>query len=229
MKKIVISAIIFVMTGFSAFADKTNVGIKITQGNMDASGSHDTDSGAVNNGGDPVSASGDADFAMGSLFIERQLEDIQNNLDVALGLDIVPFTAEIDRIGGNDGVDATVEIGNLITAYVQPMFKATENATIFLKLGYAQADLDVTDIRRQAGSAGQTNDVQSTDTSTSKSLEGPMYGAGVQFAMGSVLDVIRLEATLHEFDTISHTNSNGKIVKADAELMQLSVSFVKSF
>ena len=228
MKKIVISTIIFVMTGFSAFADKTNVGIKITQGNMDASGSHDTDSGAVNNGGDPVSASGDADFAMGSLFIERQLEDIQNNLDVALGLDIVPFTAEIDRLGGNDGVDATVEIGNLVTAYVQPMFQAGD-ATLFLKLGYAQADLDVTDIRRQAGSAGQTNDVQSTDTSTSKSLEGPMYGAGVQFNMDSVLDSIRLEATLHEFDTVSHTNSNGKVVKADAELMQLSVSFVRSF
>tara|TARA_B110000027_G_C16040718_1_gene265252 strand:+ start:29 stop:715 length:687 start_codon:yes stop_codon:yes gene_type:complete len=228
MKKIVISAIIFVMTGFSAFADKTNVGIKITQANMEASGSHTTDAAASNKGGAAVKSSGDADFLMGSLFIERQFEDVQNNLDVALGLDIVPFTAEIDRIGGNDGVDATVEIGNLVTAYVQPMFQAGD-ATLFLKLGYAQADLDVTDIRRQAGSAGQTNDVQSTDTSTSKSLEGPMYGAGVQFAMGSVLDVIRLEATLHEFDTISHTNSNGKIVKADAELMQLSVSFVKSF
>ena len=195
MKKIVISAIIFGMPGFSAFADKTNVGIKITQGNMDASGSHTTDAAASNNGGAAVKSSGDADFVMGSLFIERQFEDVQNNLDVALGLDIVPFTAEIDRIGGNDGVDATVEIGNLVTAYVQPMFQAGENATLFLKLGYAQADLDVTDIRRQAGSASQTNDTQSTDTSTSKSLEGPMYGAGVQVTMGSVLDVIRLEAT----------------------------------
>ena len=228
MKKIVISTIIFVMTGFSAFADKTNVGIKITQANMDASGSHDTDAAASNKGGAALKSSGNADFLMGSLFIERQLEDIQNNLDVALGLDIVPFTAEIDRLGGNDGVDATVEIGNLVTAYVQPMFQAGD-ATLFLKLGYAQADLDVTDIRRQAGSAGQTNDVQSTDTSTSKSLEGPMYGAGVQVNMDSVFDSIRLEATLHEFDTVTHLNSNGKQVKADAELMQLSVSFVKSF
>ena len=188
MKKIVISAIILWNPGFSAFADKTNVGIKITQGNMEASGSHTTDAAASNKGGAAVKSSGDADFLMGSLFIERQFEDVQNNLDVALGLDIVPFTAEIDRIGGNDGVDATVEIGNLVTAYVQPMFQAGD-ATLFLKLGYAQADLDVTDIRRQAGSASQTNDTQSTDTSTSKSLEGPMYGAGVQVAMGSVLDV----------------------------------------
>ena len=105
------------------------------------------------------------------------------------------------------------------------MFKANDSVTLFVKAGYAQADLDITDISRQATTAGTA----STDGNTSKTLEGPMYGAGIQVATASVVDFIRLEGTVTDFDQISHTNSNGKILKADAELTQISLSFVKSF
>ena len=40
---------------------------------------------------------------------------------------------------------------------------------------------------------------------------------------------LRLEATMTEFDEISHTNSNGKVVKADADMNMISLSIGKTF
>ena len=227
MKKIVISTIIFVMASFSAFADKTNVGIKLTMANMDASGSETTDSGSINNGGAAVNHSKDSDFDMGSLFIERQYEAAFGGTDVAVGLELVPFKAEIDKIGGGTGFDATIEVGNLITAYVQPMFNVGENTALFVKAGWAKATLDISNGTRQAQAANQTADTAGTETSASKDLSGPMVGAGFQTMMGDV--GVRLEATHTDFDEVTHTNSNSKVIKADAELTQISLALVKSF
>jgi len=218
-----ISLIIFSILFGSAVAnaDSTNIGLKVSYGNMEASGSHTTNSGSIAYGGTAVSASGDADFPFGSIFIERQIS--AGSMDVALGLDINPTTQEVDKLGGGDGFDATVDMGNLYTAYIQPMLASNGNVTFFAKLGYSQADLDIKDITRQATTAGTA----STDGNTSKSLEGPMYGIGVNVSLES--SFVRLEATRTDFDEISHTNSNGKIVKADAELDAISISFGKSF
>jgi hypothetical protein len=231
MKKLLLSLfVIFGLTSLSANADMTNVGIKITSANMEASGSETVDSGSTNSGGAAKSQpSKDSNFQIGSLFVERQLEGKLGGNDLVLGLELVPFTAEIDKLGGSDGFDATLEIGMLATAYVQPMFKANDDVTIFVKAGYSQADLDINSISRQAGSASQTGDTQSTDGAQSKTLEGPMYGAGIQVSMNSVLDFVRLEGTVTDFDEITHTNSNGKVLKADAELTTISLSLVKSF
>ena len=218
-----ISLIIFSILFGSAVAnaDSTNIGLKVSYGNMEASGSHTTNSGSIAYGGAAVSASGDADFPFGSIFIERQIS--AGSMDVALGLDINPTTQKVDKLGGGDGFDATVDMGNLYTAYIQPMFASNGNVTLFAKLGYSQADLDIKDITRQATTAGTA----STDGNTSKSLEGPMYGIGVNVSLES--SFVRLEATRTDFDEISHTNSNGKVLKADAELDAISISFGKSF
>jgi len=207
-----------------ANADSTNIGLKVSYGSMDATGSHTTNSttaGSLGSGGAAVSASGDASFPFGSVFIERQIS--AGSMDVALGLDINPTTQEVDKLGGGDGFDATVDMGNLYTAYIQPMLASNGNVTFFAKLGYSQADLDIKDITRQATTAGTA----STDGNTSKSLEGPMYGIGVNVSLES--SFVRLEATRIDFDEISHTNSNGKVLKADAELDAISISFGKSF
>jgi len=219
----IISLTIFSILFSSAVAnaDSTNIGLKVSYGNMEASGSHTTNSGSIAYGGTAVSASGDADFPFGSIFIERQIS--AGSMDVALGLDINPTTQEVDKLGGGDGFDATVDMGNLYTAYIQPMFASNGNVTFFAKLGYSQADLDIKDITRQATTAGTA----STDGNTSKSLEGPMYGIGVNVSLES--SFVRLEATRTDFDEISHTNSNGKVLKADAELDAISISFGKSF
>ena len=219
MKKILISTILSVFVVFSASAD-TNIGISISSANMDATGSHTTNSASGGSGGDAVNASGNADFEMASFFIEQEVA--AGGLNIALGLDAVPMTAEVDKLGGGDGFDATVEIGNLMTAYIQPMFDAG-NVTLFLKAGLSSADVDITNVSRQATTAGTA----STDGDQSKSLDGTMYGAGAQISTGS--SFIRLEGTITDFDEISHTNSNSKVVKADSELTRITISFGKSF
>ena len=219
MKKILISTILSVFVVFSASAD-TNIGISISSANMDATGSHTTNSASGGSGGDAVNASGNADFEMASFFIEQEVA--AGGLNIALGLDAVPMTAEVDKLGGGDGFDATVEIGNLMTAYIQPMFDAG-NVTLFLKAGLSSADVDITNVSRQATTAGTA----STDGDQSKTLDGTMYGAGAQISTGS--GFVRLEGTITDFDEISHTNSNSKVVKADSELTRITISFGKSF
>ena len=218
MKKILISTIL-AMFAFSANAD-TNIGISISAANMDATGSHTTNSDSGGSGGDAVNASGNADFEMASFFIEKEID--AGGLSLAIGLDMIPMTAEVDKLGGGDGFDATVEVGNLMTAYIQPMVNAG-SMTFYLKAGVSSADVDITDISRQATTAGTA----STDSDQSKTLDGTMYGAGIQADMAG--GFIRLEGTVTDFDEISHTNSNGKVVKADSELTRISLSFGKSF
>ena len=225
MKKIVIATILFAFFGFSANADMTNIGVKISAATLDASGSHTTNSTSVplGAGGAAVTSSGSGDFEMASFFVEREVE-ATDGVNIAIGLDVVPSSGtEVDKLGGGDGFDATVSLGNLMTAYIQPMFNASDNVSLFVKAGYSSADVDITDISRQATTAGTA----STDSDQSKTLEGPMYGAGLQFGMSQ--GFIRLEGTFTDFDEISHTNSNGKVLKADGELTLISLSFGKSF
>ena len=225
MKKLTIAFISVIFLAASAQAD--SVGVRISQANMDASGSHTTNSttaGALGGGGAAVNASGNADFMVASLFAEKDIE--LGGMNMSIGLDVIPFTTEVDKLGGSDGFDATIEVGNLITAYIQPTFDLGE-MSVFAKVGYSQADLDITNISRQATTAGSA----STDGNTGKSLEGMMFGAGVQKAVSHMGGdgFVRLEATVTDFDEISHTNSNGKVVKADAEMTMISLSIGKTF
>ena len=91
------------------------------------------------------------------------------------------------------------------------------------KAGYSMADLDIEEISRQATTAGTA----STDGAQSKTLEGPMLGIGVQ--SNTDMGFVRIEGTITDFDEISHTNSNGKVLKADAEMTLISISVGKSF
>ena len=225
MKKLTIAFISVIFLAASAQAD--SVGVRISQANMDASGSHTTNSttaGALGGGGAAVNASGNADFMVASLFAEKDIE--LGGMNMSIGLDVIPFTTEVDKLGGSDGFDATIEVGNLITAYIQPTFDLG-GVSVFAKVGYSQADLDITNISRQATTAGSA----STDGNTGKDLEGMMYGAGIQKAVQHMGGdgFVRLEATFTDFDEISHTNSNGKIVKADAEMTMISLSIGKTF
>ncbi|MDC0364935.1 hypothetical protein OAM35_01410 [Candidatus Pelagibacter sp.] len=225
MKKLTIAFISVIFLAVSAQAD--SVGVRISTANMDASGSHTTNSttaGALGGGGAAVNASGNADFMVASLFAEKDVE--LGGMSMSIGIDVIPFTTEVEKLGGSDGFDATVEVGNLITAYIQPTFDLGD-VSVFAKVGYSQADLDITNISRQATTAGTA----STDGNTGKDLEGMMFGAGIQKAVQHMGGdgFVRLEATVTDFDEITHTNSNGKVVKADAELTMISLSIGKTF
>ena len=199
MKKLTIAFISVIFLAVSAQAD--SVGVRISTANMDASGSHTTNSASGGSGGAAVNSAGNADFMVASLFAEKDIE--LGGMSMSIGLDVIPFTTEIDKLGGGDGFDATVEVGNLITAYIQPTFDLGD-MSVFAKVGYSQADLDITNISRQATTAGSA----STDGNTGKDLEGMMFGAGIQKAVEHMGGdgFVRLEATVTDFDEITHTN-----------------------
>ncbi len=227
MKKLTIAFISVIFLAVSAQAD--SVGVRISQSNLDATGSGTTNSttaGSLNKGGAAVNSSGNADFMVASLFAEKDVE--LGGMTMSLGIDVIPFTTEVEKLGGGTGFDATIEVGNLITAYIQPTFDLGD-MSVFAKVGYSQADLDITNTSRQATGTGQGT--AGTDGNTGKSLEGMMFGAGVQKAVQHMGGdgFVRLEATVTDFDEISHTNSNGKILKADAELTMISLSIGKTF
>ena len=96
-------------------------------------------------------------------------------------------------------------------------------SNVYAKLGYSMADIGTV----------KANDGQTTINSNSDSLEGIMYGVGVQSKELPFGIVARAEYTFTEFDDISvTTTSNGSAsVKktADGELTTLTVSLAKSF
>ena len=220
MKKLTLALVLLSFMGFNANADM-NVGVKVTAAELTADGSETQNSGAV-----VVQKERDASFELASIFAEAMVS--LGNMDMALGVELVPLTAEVAVIGGGTGFDATVEVGNLRSAYIQPMMTTDGGVSLYVKAGYAQADLDISNVSRQATSSA-TTDSASTDTNLDQELEGPMYGLGMQISTDSIIDAIRIEATRHDFDEISFTNSNNKKLKADATMDAISIALVKSF
>ena len=223
MKKLIIAAISASFVASAAFADSTNIGFRISSGNLAASGSETTNQAST-----VTQSERDADFEMGSIFVERQIET-NDKFSITIGLDYVPMTASVASLTGGDGTDAKVSAGNLFTAYLQPTFIVNDNVSVFGKVGYASGDLEITNISRQA-TAAATGDSASTDGPQDKTLEGTMYGIGAQINPASgPIGFIRLEYTQTDFDKISHTNSNSKVLTADAEMELISLSIGKSF
>ena len=220
MKKITLALSGLVLLAGSAFADSTNIGAKLSYGNFDVSGTETQNLTSAAK----LNSSGNAKFPFASIFLEREKEF--SNLNVALGLDFIPLTAEIDKLGGGDGTDATVEVGNQITLYVQPSKELSNGLKVFGKLGYSRMSVDIKDISRQATTAGTA----STDKATSKDLDGVTVGLGIEKSVSAgPFDFIRLEASYTDYDSISHTNSNSKKLTADADLTAISLSIGKKF
>lgn len=220
MKKLSIALILLSFLGLNAQAD-VSFGVKLSTAEMSADGSETQNSGAL-----VTQQERSADFEVASIFAEKSVE--LGVVDLALGLEVIPFTAEIAKIGGGTGFDFTASVGNLTTAYIQPMLLSRGAASLYVKAGYANADLEISNISRQA-TASATTDSASTDAAQSRDLEGPMYGVGIQVEMGAFVDAIRIEMTRHDFDQITYTNSNNKKLTANAEMDTYSIGFVKSF
>ena len=220
MKKLSIALILLSFLGFSAQAD-VSVGLKLSYANLTADGSETQNSGALV---DQPERS--ANFEVASLFAEKSFE--AGIVDLALGLEVIPATAEVAVLGGSTGFNATISVGNLVTAYIQPMLYSAGDASLYVKAGYATADLEISNISRQA-TASETGDSASTDAAQTRDLEGPMYGVGVQIEMDNFVDSIRIEATRHDFDQITYTNSNNKKLTAESDMDSYSIALVKSF
>ena len=222
-KKLIIAAISASFVVSAALADSTNFGIRISAADLSASGSETTDQATT-----VTQSERSSDFVLPSIFVERQIDLAQymnTEASISIGLDFVPLTANLTSINNAKGVDADIKAGNLVTAYIQPTFSVNENVSVYGKIGYAQGDLEVSNVLRAANTDGET---APTDTKADLTLEGPMYGIGAQLDNGGGA-FIRLEMTMTDFDTISYTNSNSKKLTADAEMENITITVGKSF
>ena len=160
--------------------------------------------------------SGSKDNEFGAIFAEVNIKESP----ISVGLEYVPFDADISLNGDNANVSANVS--DYTTLYALAMHELNE-VSVYAKLGYSMADIGTV----------KPNDGATTINSNSDSLEGMMYGAGIQSKELPFGLVARAEYTFTEFDDISvTTTSNGSAsVKktADGDLTTLTISLAKSF
>ena len=211
MKKITILIIsaLFTLTT-SAFAGGM-VGVKYGKGDLEGNAKSYV-------AGDTTYAaqSGSKDSEFGAIFVEVNIKESP----ISVGLEYVPFDADISLNGDASGVSANVS--DYRTIYALAMHDLTK-FSVYAKLGYSQADIGKVKV----------NDTGTTVVSQSGDLEGMMYGVGIQSQELPFGLVARAEYTLTEFDDITvTTTSNGSAgVKktADGELTTLTFSLAKSF
>ena len=213
MKKIttlLITAIFSLST--SAFAGGM-IGVKYGNGDLEGNAKS-----YVAGGTTYAAETGSKENEYGAIFAEVNVMDSP----LSLGVEYVPFDADISLNGKNANVSANV--GDYTTIYALAMKELPNgNASVYAKLGYSMADIGTV----------KANDALTTINSNSSELEGMMYGVGIQSKELDMGIVARAEYTFTEFDDISvTTTSNGSTsVKktASGELSTMTVSIAKSF
>ena len=232
MKKITkLASIALLLTSVTstAFADNWNIGASASYGNIDGTAS-DTQVGPAGTVAQTRGAKGgDADFPFASIFLEYA-KTMDKDLDIILGLDYVPFKAEIDSKSFVDTsleggpTDATgtrkakLELENYATLYLQPTYKIGGGTAVFGKVGYIHGDVKISGSNTATGST-----INATDT-----LNGYVVGLGVQHNINKNV-FVRLEGSYTDHDNVTATDSLGTKFTADSELIAGKLSIGYSF
>ena len=211
MKKLTILTFSILFTiSTSAFAGGM-IGVKYGNGDLEGNAQSYTAGSTTY-----AAESGSKDNEFGAIFAEINIKESP----ISVGLEYVPFDADISLNGDASGVSANVS--DYTTLYALAMHELNE-VSVYAKLGYSMADIGTV----------KPNDGQTTINSSSDSLEGMMYGVGVQSKELPFGLVARAEYTFTEFDDISvTTTSNGSVAAkktADGDLTTLTISLAKSF
>ena len=211
MKKltILIFSILFTLST-TAFAGGM-IGVKYGNGDLEGNAKSYT-AGSTSY----AAESGSKDNEFGAIFAEVNIKESP----ISVGLEYVPFDADISLNGKSANVSANV--GDYTTLYALAM-KELDSVSVYAKLGYSMADIGTV----------KANDAETTVNSNSSELEGMMYGVGLQSKELPFGLVARAEYTFTEFDDISvTTTSNGSAAvkkTADGDLTTLTISLAKSF
>ena len=231
IKKIIPTALLLTSISSAALADNWNVGASASYGNIDGT-ARDTQVGPSSTVAQTRGATGgDADFPFASIFVEYA-KTIDQNLDIIVGLDYVPFKAEIDsksfadtdrRDGGEDlnasGTrKAKLELENYATLYLQPTYKIGGGTAVFGKVGYIHGDVKI---------SGSNTATQSTINATD-TLNGYVVGLGVQHNINKNV-FVRLEGSFTAHDDVTATDSKNTKFTADSELIAGKLSIGYSF
>ena len=231
IKKIIPTALLLTSISGAAFADNWNVGASASYGNLDGTASDtQTTSAGPTVAQDRGAKSGDADFPFASIFVEYA-KTIDKNLDLIIGLDYVPFKAEIDSksfadlnttgaIASNTSGTrkATLELKDYATLYLQPTYKIGGGTAVFGKVGYIHGDVKISGSNTATGST-----INATDT-----LNGYVVGLGVQHNINKNV-FVRLEGSYTDHDNVTATDSLGTKFTADSELIAGKLSIGYSF
>ena len=235
IKKIAPIALLLTSISSSAFADNWNLGASASYGNIDGTAKDTQFTGNTSSGTgvdqDRGANSGDANFPFASIFVEY-VKTMDKSLDLVVGLDYVPFKAEIDDKSFADsdkraGVDAagtsgtrkaTLELKNYATLYVQPTYKIGGGTAVYGKLGYIHGDVKISGSNTATGST-----INATDT-----LNGYTVGLGVQHNIDKNL-FVRLEGNYTDHDTVTATDSLATKYSANSEIYAGKISIGYSF
>ena len=212
MKKITTLLITAMFTlATSAFAGGM-VGVKYGMGDLEGNAAS-----YVSGSTTYAAESGSKDNEFGAIFAEINVKESP----ISVGIEYVPFDADVSLNGKS--AEASANVSDYTTVYALAAHELN-NISVYAKIGYSMADIGTI----------KNNDATTTSiTSASDSLEGIMYGVGIQSKeLGNGI-VARAEYTLTQFDDISvTTTSNGSAAvkkTADGELTTLTVSLAKSF
>ena len=228
LRKIAPIALLLTSVTSTAFADNWNIGASASYGNIDGTAS-DTQVGPAGTVAQTRGAkSGDADFPFASIFIEYA-KTMDKDLDIIIGLDYVPFKAEIDSKSFADtsleaGTTASgtrkakLELENYATLYLQPTYKIGGGTAVFGKVGYIHGDVKISGSNTATGST-----INATDT-----LNGYVVGLGVQHNINKNV-FVRLEGSYTDHDSVTATDSKSTKFTADSELIAGKLSIGYSF
>ena len=212
MKKItiILTSILFTLTT-SAFAGGM-IGVKYGTGDLEGNAAS-----YVAGSNTYAAESGSKDSEFGAIFAEVNIKESP----ISVGLEYVPFDADISLNGKS--AEASANVSDYTTLYALASHELND-ISVYAKLGYSMADIGTI----------KNNDATTTAiTAASSSLEGIMYGVGVQSKELPFGLVARAEVTYTEFDDISvTTTSNGSTAvkkTASGELTTLTISLAKSF
>ena len=160
----------------------------------------------------------------GAIFAELEIPTVEG---LSLGIEVIPFTATI-MLENPKEAQTGAELSDHTTLYGQYMYSMS-NGGVYVKAGYASADIGDITQTQNASIASKRTTINSQDNK----LEGPMIGIGFQSNELSGGFVARIEVTHTDYDDISvTTTSNGSTsVKktAEAELTTASISLAKTF
>jgi len=115
------------------------------------------------------------------------MTDRSNKMGLDVGYMFNPGSASIKSKTTQDTGSVTFEISDSFDYYIAPMINMTEDSSLFLKIGYAESDVNI------------TGDV----TKISK-MEGTTVALGTIMSWGSNL-YIRTEAGMTEYDSLKVT------------------------
>ena len=210
-------------TSFSTAAlSQISVGISAAYGQMEAEGTE-------TNVTAKAKKSGDANFPFASIFAEYNVV-VDKSWTMILGLDYIPISTEIEDTSKADtnlgaaGASTTgtrkakLELENHATLYLQPTYSLGGGLSVFGKVGYSHADLQVT----------SSNTSTSSTLNKKDDLEGYLVGFGVQKNIDKNT-FVRFEANYTDYDTVTYTDTNNTKFTAEPELYSAKISIGYSF